>query len=274
MLKRLLFLSVSILILCSCGEFEKLLKSTDYELKYAKAKEYFELKKYNRAATLLSELVPIYKGSDKAEESLYILALCYYNDKDYLSASYQFTTYYKTYPRGKYAEKSRYYSAMSHFQDSPEALLDQTGTYKAIEEFTIFREYFPSSELAADVQERIQILQDKLAYKEFLNARLYYNLGNYMGNNYQSAIIVSNNAIREYPSTVHREDFMWLTLRAKYQIAHHSVATKKVERYREVIDEYYSFTNEYPESKHLREAKSMLSVAEKVVNKNDKKTNN
>ena len=32
-------------------------------------------------------------------------------------------------------------------------------------------------------------LQEKLAYKELLSAQLYLNLGNYMGNNYEAAVI-------------------------------------------------------------------------------------
>ena len=34
------------LLCASCGEYNKLLKSTDYELKYSYAKKYFNEKKY------------------------------------------------------------------------------------------------------------------------------------------------------------------------------------------------------------------------------------
>ena len=52
-------------------------------MKYEYAKKYFEQKKYARAYTLLGELVTIYKGTDKAEESLYLLARSHYMAKDY-----------------------------------------------------------------------------------------------------------------------------------------------------------------------------------------------
>ena len=45
------------LLLSSCGEYNKLLKSTDYEYKYEAAKNYFAKGQYNRAATLLNELL-------------------------------------------------------------------------------------------------------------------------------------------------------------------------------------------------------------------------
>ena len=64
---------VCALLLVSCGEYNKILKSTDYELKYDYAKKAFERKKYMQAATLLEELVAIFKGTDRAEESFYWL---------------------------------------------------------------------------------------------------------------------------------------------------------------------------------------------------------
>ena len=83
MKKNILITLLAALLLSSCGEYNKLLKSTDYEYKYEAAKNYFAKGQYNRAATLLNELIAILKGTDKAEESLYMLGMSYYNQKDY-----------------------------------------------------------------------------------------------------------------------------------------------------------------------------------------------
>ena len=40
------------------------------------------------------------KGTDKAEESLYMLGMSYYNQKDYQTAAQTFIQYYNVYPRG------------------------------------------------------------------------------------------------------------------------------------------------------------------------------
>ena len=61
----------------SCGEYSKVLKSTDYEYKYEAAKSYFGKGQYTKAATLLEELITILKGTDDAQESLYMLAMAY-----------------------------------------------------------------------------------------------------------------------------------------------------------------------------------------------------
>lgn len=97
-------------------------------------------------------------------------------------------------------------------------------------------------------------LQDKLAYKELLSARLYYNLGMYMGNNYRSAIITADNALKDYPYNKHREEFYILLLRAAYKEAINSVDSKLQSRYREVIDRYFVYVNEFPEGRYKKEA--------------------
>jgi outer membrane protein assembly factor BamD len=102
-----------------------------------------------------------------------------------------------------------------------------------------------------------------LTLKELQNAQLYYNLGNFMGNNYESAIIVSQNALKDYPYSKYREDFELLILKSKYQEAKQSVNEKMEDRYRDVIDEYYSFINNYPESTHRKEADTIYKIAEK-----------
>ena len=101
--------------------------------------------------------------------------------------------------------------------------------------------------------------------KEYLSARLYYNLGNYLGNNYQACVITAQNALQDYPYTNLREDLSILVLRAKYELAVYSIEEKKLERYREAVDEYYAFKNEFPESKYSKEAEHIFAEAQKVL---------
>ena len=252
-------------ILSSCGEYNKVLKSTDYEYKYEAAKGYFAKGQYTRAATLLNELITILKGTSNAEESLYMLGMCYYNQEDYQTAAQTFIQYYNVYPRGIYTELARFHAGKALYLDTPEPRLDQSGTYNAIQQLQLFLEYFPESTRKDEAQNMIFALQDKLVMKEYLSARLYYNLGNYLGNNYQACVITAQNALRDYPYTNLREDLSILILRAKYELAVYSVEDKRMERYREAVDEYYAFKNEFPESKYLKEADHIFDEAQKVL---------
>ncbi|MDR3117960.1 MAG: outer membrane protein assembly factor BamD [Mediterranea sp.] len=265
MKQHLFVILLAALLLFSCGEYNKVLKSADYEYKYEAAKSYFAKGRYVRAVTLLNELITILKGTDKAEESLYMLGMSYYNQKDYATAAQTFMMYYNTYPRGLYTELSRFYSGKALYLDSPEPRLEQSGTYQAIHELQLFAEYFPQSMKKSEAQEMIFTLQDKLVRKELYSSRLYYNLGNYMGNNYLSCVITAQNALKDYPYTVYREELSILILRAKYEMAINSVEEKKDERYRDTIDEYYAFKNEFPESKYLKEAEKIFKGSREKV---------
>lgn len=264
MYKYLLIIISSILI-CSCGEYHQAQKSNDFDYKLDYAKRAFEQKKYVQAYTILKDVITVFKGTEKAEESLYLLALSHYENKEYLDASLYFQTYYSRYPKGKYAELARFYSGYGYYLDSPEPQLDQSGTIKAIEELQAFIDYFPRSDKVSIAQNAIFELQDKLTLKELQNAQLYYNLGTYLGNNYQSAVIVARNAIKDYPYSKYKEELELLILKARYQEARLSVDEKKAERFREVIDEYYSFINNYPESPNRGEADNIYKIATKHI---------
>ncbi|MDY5118631.1 MAG: outer membrane protein assembly factor BamD [Muribaculaceae bacterium] len=256
---------ISLLLLTSCGEYNKVLKSTDANVKFEYAKKAFEKGKYGQACTLLSEIVTVMKGTEHAEEALYLLGLSHFENKDYISSGAYFKTYYTHYPKGKYAELARFYSGYGYYLDSPEPQLDQTTTHKAIEELQNFLDYFPKSDKVSIAQNAIFELQDKLVLKELQNAVLYYNLGTYLGNNYESAVITAQNAIKEYPYSKYKEQLQMLILKSRYQEAILSVDEKKEDRFRIVIDEYYSFINDYPESESRQEADHIFKIAGKYV---------
>lgn len=258
---QLIACALTALTLTSCGEYVRVQKSTDFDYKYDYAKRAFEQGKYQQAATILTDCVTVFKATDKAEECLYLLGRSHYENKDYISAAAYFQTYYNRYPKGKYTEPSRFFAGYGYYLDSPEAQLDQTGTIKAIEELQAFLDYFPRSEKVAIAQNAIFELQDKLTLKQLQNAQLYYNLGNYMGNNYESCVIVAKNAIKDYPYSKYKEDLELLVLKARYMEADNSVEERKADRYREVIDEYYSFINNYPDSPNRAEADNIFKIA-------------
>ncbi|MBQ4291799.1 MAG: outer membrane protein assembly factor BamD [Muribaculaceae bacterium] len=264
-MRRYLLFILAGLLLASCGEYQKVLKSSDNNYKFEYAKKAFDRRQYAQASTILADLVNIFKTNDKAEETLYLLALSYYENKDYVNSAAYFHNYYTRYPKGKYAELARYYCGYSYFIDSPEAQLDQSVTLKAIKELQSFIEYFPTSDKVAIAQAAIFEMQDKLTLKELQNAQLYYNLGTYMGNNYQSAIIVAQNAIKDYPYSKYKEELEMIVLKSRYQEAVQSVEEKKADRFREVVDEYYSFINNYPDGENRREADNIYKIASKYV---------
>ncbi|MDR1719596.1 MAG: outer membrane protein assembly factor BamD [Dysgonamonadaceae bacterium] len=274
MKQKLLFLITLVLISSACGEFNKVLKNPDMMARYEYAKKYFNEGKFSRSAILLEDIMPMFKGTSNAEESLYLLAQSYYRMKDYQTAAEYFKSYYTSYPKGEYTELARYYAAYGLYLDSPDPRLDQADTYKAIEQFQDFMEYYPQSERKETAQQILFELQEKLALKELLAVRLYYNLGDYViaypfpGGNYTSCVVTAQNAIKSYPYSKYREEFMYYSIRARYDMAMLSIDEKKNLRFRDVVDEYYSYINEYPEGKYLKQVQKMFDEASKYIKDN------
>lgn len=261
MVKRIFLIVVVGVFAVSCGTYRKIQKSQDPELKYNAAKNYFQDGKYIKAASLFDDLSTYYRGTRKAQEILYMLAESYVGQKDYYSAVEHYKIYVKNFPQGDYIRECTYMKGYCNYLLSPDARLDQTYTHEAISAFEDFVAAFPNSDKVPEAYGYIDELNEKLAYKAYLNAKMYYNLGIYLGNNYRSAIIVAENVLRDYPETKYREDLFFLILSSKYKEAIYSVDEKKTERYREVVDEYYNYENEFPEGKNIKSAKKYLREA-------------
>ena len=269
MKRNIIIILLTALVMSSCGNFTNLykhkLKEKDYDYMYEAAKEYYVAGRYTQAITLLNDVITILKGSDRGEESVYMLAMSYLKNKEYSIAAQSFQQYYTSYPRGKYTERARFFAGKALWISSPESQLDQTDTYTAIQELQLFLEFFPNSIYKEEAQNIIFEAQDKLVEKEFDAAKLYYNLGTYMGNNYQACVISTQNALKDYPYTKYREDLSLLVVKAKYAQAVHSVLSRRAERFRDAVDECYAFKNEYPESTNIKDVDEMLEKSEKIL---------
>ena len=273
-----LLIAVCSLLLHSCSEYSTVLKSNDYEYRYEAAKALYANGHYRQAAELFGMLLAPLKGTQYGEESLYMLAESNLRARDYESANMFFKKYYQLYPKGSYMEMARFNSAYSLYKQIPDIRLDQTSTIEAITEFQTFLDYCPTTSLKQQVHTIIYELQDKLVKKEYLAAKLYYDLGTYPGNastnggsNYEACVVTAQNALKDYPyaSAGLREDLSILVLRAKYHLARQSVAKRQMERFRDTIDEYYAFQNDFPESQYMKEAKLIFNHSERIVSKKE-----
>jgi len=269
--KIIITLSVLALVFTSCGNYSNVLRADDYDYRYEAAKEYYAAGEYYHCSQILEDMILLLKATDKGEESLYMLAMCYFNLRYYDSASDYFERYYQSYPKGTYTELSRFYAGLAAYKQSPDSRLDQSSTYTALNCLNEYLQYYPNSPRREEVTDMIYQLQERLAQKEYESARLYYNLGNYTGNcifggnNYDACIITAENTLKQYPYTHYREELMMLILRSRYKLALNSVEAKAEERYRATIDEYYGFKNEFPESKYLKEADKMFKTCSSKV---------
>ena len=265
-------LCVAALLSACARDFNNVYKSNDNTYKYEYAKQCFAQGRFPQAATLLQELVTMQKGRESAQESLYMLGMAQFCNRDYEAASATFKKYFQSYPKGDYAEQASFYTGQSLFQSMPDPRLDQSATIGAINAFQNFMDYYPDSPLREKAQNQLFILQDNLVMKEYLAAELYYNLGGYFGNinantesNYESCIITSQNALKSYPFSSLREKFSILIMKSKFELAQNSSEERRVERFRDAEDECYGFLNEFPESAERKTAEKYIVKCKKVT---------
>lgn len=274
-MKNLSFIVIYIVSLCvfsSCAnEFNQVYKTTDFNYKYEYAKECFLNKKYQRASILLQDVVVQQKGTDNAQECLYMLGMAQYLNKEYDLAAQTFKKYYSSYPKGVYAEDAEFYIGQSLYMSTPEPRLDQTQTIAAISAFQDYLDLFPDAIHKKEAQQCLFALQDKLIKKELYSAQLYFDLGTYFGNcgpgenNYDACIITAQNALKDYPYSTKREDFALLIMKSKFELATQSIDEKKLERYQDAEDECYGFINEYPESKSRTLAEKYIKKCQEIT---------
>ena len=153
-------------LMTSCAsEFNRVYKMQDNAYKYEYAKECFAMGKFQHATIILSEQVTLQKGRQNAQESLYLLAMSQYKNRDYEAASATFKKYFQSYPKGDYAEQACYHIGQSLYQSVPEPRLDQTPTVGAINAYQNFLDYYPDSEMREEAQRRLFVLQNLQAFR-------------------------------------------------------------------------------------------------------------
>jgi outer membrane protein assembly factor BamD len=254
-------LIILVVVLSSCSSYNKIVKSTDYEYKYKKAIEYYEDGEYVRSGTLLKELVNIYRGTNRADKIYYYYAKSMVGQKDYLMAGHYFRSLIKEFPMSDYAEESYFMDGYCSYLLSPKARLDQNVTNEAIDALQLYVNLYPFNDRVEEANRLIDEMNDKLVYKAYLSAKLYYDF-----ENYKAAVIALNNCLAEYPDSKYREELMFMLLESKYLLAIGSIFDKRQERLSSALDEYFSFVDEFPESKHIKDAEKFHEVTSEMLN--------
>lgn len=252
MKKGIAFL-VMVLVLSSCSKFQKLTKNPDMDVKYNGAVKYYEKRDYYHALQLFEELISVYRGTSKAEDSYYYYAYCTFYVDDYQTAAYYFNNFVQTFPNSKHAEEAQYMYAYCYYLDSPISSLDQTSTLEAIEKFQLFINRYPKGTKVEEANIRIDELRKKLEDKSFEIAKLYFDM-----EEYKASVVAFENLINNYPGTEYKEMALFTMLKAQFTYASKSIDEKKEERFKNTLDIYYKLVDNFPQSRYLREAEKIF----------------
>jgi outer membrane protein assembly factor BamD len=259
---RFILILAGIALLSSCSQYRKMTKTKDIDAKLDYAIKLYKKGDYYKALPLLEELITVYRGTKKAEQTYYYYSYTNYQLEDYQTAAYDFDNYVKTFPNSEYAEECAFMKAYCYYQDSPNYSLDQTSTVKAINEFQLFIDQHLYSSRIAECNRLIDELRLKLETKDYENAKLYYHM-----EDYKAALTSFENLLNGFPSTKYREETMFLIVKSSYLLAENSIASKKNDRYNFALTAYGEFALAYPESKYAKEANSIKENCRKRLEK-------
>ncbi len=236
--------------------FEKIQKSKDFAYKLTKADEYYDRHQWSKANTLYEELLTVYKGTKNFEGIYYKYAFTFYNDKNYLAASYHFKNFADLFPKSTKTEECEYLNCLCLYNLSPDYTLDQGNTVKAIGEMQMYVNTHPESKHIHEANRLIDESRSKLEKKDNYGAELYYKIGEY-----KAAAVAFEQIIRKYPDSKQADYYHYMVIRAHHTYAKNSIPDKQEERYNTVKAEYADFIEKFPKSEYRSEVERINSLS-------------
>ena len=262
-LRNLIVVLASLVSLMSCkSEYELLLNSTDADAKYEAAFQYFNEKKYSKAASLFESLSVLTDGTERGDTVKYYWGLSNYKFKDYYTAETNFDQFISSYPRSPFASEAIYLRLDCLFRQTLRYELDQTPTYKAMNEISAYMLEYPSTVHMQECKDMLLDLNERLDRKAYESAKLYYKMEDYLASR-----VAFKNVLKDDADNIYREDILYYIAMSSYNYAHESVPAKQRERYLAFVDDYLNFIGELPDSHFRKELDAVYQRAQKALGK-------
>jgi outer membrane protein assembly factor BamD len=253
-----------VVLFTSCGKFYKLERSTNWEELYEAANKYYNEGEYSKAIILYDKVLPVIRGSEKAELADFNYAYSHFRMKRYIESAGYFNTFYQTYNRSPLAEEALFMNAYSLFLDSPDYNLDQKSSKDAVNAIQMFISRYPDSDSFERATSMIEDLQKRFEEKAFQESMLYLRLtdGLYPGDFYRACIINFQNFAKDYPDSKHNEELAYRLVEVSLAYGERSIFDKKEDRLKDVFKYGEQFKRRYPESKYFGSIDPILKKAE------------
>jgi len=249
-----------IVLLASCNQYQKALKSDDVAVKTDAANKMYEAGKYLKAIRLYEQVAPAYKGKPQAERLFFMYSKSLYNTKQYYLAGYQFENFAASYPKSEKREEAYFLASECFYKLSPVYSLDQTDTEKALEKVQKFIDIYPNSEYLPKANAYVKELREKLEKKAFEIAKQYNSIADYKG-----ALKAFENFLSDYPGTPFKEQALYFRLDSAYKLAINSVEYKKQERLSYAKSTYVNLMKFKSDTRYKASADQMLGTIEQEL---------
>lgn len=246
----------------SCkSEYEALLSSNDIDAKYEAAFDYFNQKKYSRAAQLFESMSVLTNGTERDDTVQYYWGLSNYRYKDYYTAETNFQKFLENFPRSPFAEDARFLRLDCLYRSTYRYELDQTPTYACLQAIAEYMAEYPADTPHLEACRKMSVdLNERLDRKAYEAAKLYYKMEDYL-----AARVAFRNVLKDDSDNIYREDILYYTAMSSYNYARLSVPEKQKERYLVFVDDYLNFIGELPDSRYCKELELKYRRAQKAL---------
>jgi len=260
-MKKVLIIVAGIALAIACStQYDALLSSSDVDAKYKAAMEYFNNKKYQKAAQLFESMAVLTNGTARDDTVQYYWGLSNYRYKDYYTAESNFASFVENFPQSPFARDAAFYRLDCLYRGTYRYELDQTPTRSCMAAIAEFIRENPNDDYVPACKEMQAKLQERLDRKDYEAGRQYYIM-----EDYKAARVKLTNVLKANSENVYREDILYHIAMSSYHYARLSVPAKQQERYLTFIDDYLNFAGEYPESKYKSEMDGLYRKVQKIL---------
>jgi len=222
-------------------------KLYDCSGKIQKAIEKYNKKKYLDCQDILTEVLTQCPGHSAYDTALYYQAKSMLATKKYDEAKTEFDRLASTYPNSPFYEEAFFRIGQCMFLESNAPDLDQATTKDAQGRLKDFCESFSKSLYADSARAVIALTEEKLAEKEFLNARFYEKI-----DQFEAAVVYYKMVIQGFPQSK-------LVPEAMLAMAEDLIKSNRMGEAATTLDDLTSRTNDDAVLKKARSLKSKLS---------------
>jgi len=199
MKKNIIFTILSVIFFSCASQLDGVSQSDKY---VEKSIQYYKDKKYSKARDRFQNIINNNQGTVLAVESLYYLALCEYELREFNNAKQSFKEYVRYSQDDLRRQDAEYKISLCMYELTLDYDKDQTATKKAIDEFQRFIEKYPGDKkYLLDINQKIALLRQKLALKQYKSAILYIKSGQF-----DSAKIYLDDLLIKFRDTKYSDD--------------------------------------------------------------------
>ena len=261
--------TAAILLLLAAGlfscksQYEALLASSDVDAKFDAAMNYFNNKKYQRAAQLFESMTVLTSGTSRDDTVQYYWGLSNYRNRDFYTAESNFARFVQNFPRSPFTPDAEFYRLDCLYRATYRWELDQMPTRACMAAISEYMREHQDDQVHMQACHNMMLdLQERLDRKDFEAGKQYYRM-----EDYPAARIKLRNVLKTNADNVYREDVLYYTAMASYHYARLSVWQKQKERYLTFVDDYLNFVGEYPESRYRKELDGIYRQVQKILGK-------